>query len=312
MVLAAGFGTRLRPLSELLPKPVVPVAGRPVISFALETLSMHGIRDIAVNSHYLSDELREHMQGFVPPDVNLAFFHEQKILGTAGGLKNARAFLLDSTDPDDAIVVFNGKLVYQPDLSSAIALHKQSGAIATMLLQARAEGSHYGAIDLRSDGKVCGILRNEEPVDPALKRCMFTGVHILSKQAIEQLPDAGCVIRQGYVPWLERGETIVGMLDSNPWHEVSTPTSYFEANMSLLEDSAAWPSIQLSGSNIIDKQTMPLSRDIELDRCIIGKNVSLTEGIKLSRCIVWPRSQIRQSVTNSIITPKHRLTMDRE
>src|SRR5690242_16831338 len=116
MLVAAGFGTRLDPLTRELPKPALPVANRPVAWFAADHLARHGVRELVVNTHHLGGELERVLGAVQPEGTQLRFIHEPEILGTGGGVRNAW-----SATSQEALLAFNAKLVFAPDLQRALA-----------------------------------------------------------------------------------------------------------------------------------------------------------------------------------------------
>src|SRR5688572_30447267 len=149
MLVAAGFGTRLDPLTRELPKPALPVANRPIAWYACDHLARSGFTEIAVNTHHLARELRDALAPLAPPGVKLRFVHEPEILGTGGGVRNA-------WQPDDGedFVVMNAKLLFAPDLARVLTAHRQAGAIATMVLRALPPGSRFTPIATATDGRI--------------------------------------------------------------------------------------------------------------------------------------------------------------
>ncbi|MBW2713274.1 MAG: nucleotidyltransferase family protein, partial [Deltaproteobacteria bacterium] len=127
MILAAGFGTRLRPLSELLPKPAMPVRGLPVIAYNLALLSRHGVSEVMINTHYLPEAIAEAAERYCPQGMKLHFSHEPNILDTGGGLRKVASFLRES----DLCLLLAGDMLLDVDLTALIEKHKEAGAAIT-------------------------------------------------------------------------------------------------------------------------------------------------------------------------------------
>ncbi len=186
LLVCAGFGTRLSPLTDHLPKPAVPVANRPLAWFALDHLHRFGVRDFSVNTHHLAAALRDALEPLVPSDSRVRFVHEPEILGTGGGIKNAwRAH------SDEPLLTMNGKLLFAPDLAALVRVHEQSGAIATMVLKPMPSGDAFSAVELDADGRVRRMLGEPANAPSNLQRAMYTGVQLLSPRAFRDLPDNG-------------------------------------------------------------------------------------------------------------------------
>jgi mannose-1-phosphate guanylyltransferase len=139
MLVTAGFGTRLLPLTELLPKPAVPVCNRPIAWYALDHLRRSGVREFVANTHHLPNELERELGAVTPGDVQLRFVHEPEILGTGGGVRNAWRPIDGET-----FLVMNGKYVFAPDIAGALRVHRDSGALATMILKPAVVGDPLG------------------------------------------------------------------------------------------------------------------------------------------------------------------------
>src|ERR1700759_4919134 len=155
MLVTAGFGTRLSPLTDVLPKPAVPVANRPLAWFALDHLRRFGVRDFVLNTHHLARELESALRAVAPGDVQLSFVHEPEILGTGGGIRNAWQPIDGET-----FLVMNGKFLVPPAVAAAFALHRASGAIATMILQPRPAHDRLAAIEYGPDGRIWRIVKH--------------------------------------------------------------------------------------------------------------------------------------------------------
>ena len=137
MVFAAGLGTRLAPLTQRLPKPVVPLMNRPLARYSLEALAAAGVERCALNTHHLADAVPEALEGHVPTGMTARFVHEPKLLGTGGGLRHALTALIDEfgADDDTPILVMNGDILFWPELERALAVHRRLGAVATVVLR---------------------------------------------------------------------------------------------------------------------------------------------------------------------------------
>src|SRR5512140_1012803 len=146
MVLAAGQGTRLRPVTDGMPKALVPVAGRPMIEFALLLLRYYGVRDIVINLHHFGNQIEEHLGDGRRFNVNLSYSHETELLETGGGLLKAKAFLQHGT-----FIVINTDALIDVDLTAVLNDHRQNQATATLVLRPDADADRYGSIDIDAD-----------------------------------------------------------------------------------------------------------------------------------------------------------------
>ncbi|MCA9605734.1 MAG: nucleotidyltransferase family protein [Myxococcales bacterium] len=287
MVFAAGLGTRLRPLTDVLPKPVVPLMNRPLASYSLERLAAAGVTRCVLNTHYLADEVPRALEGHVPPGVEVIFSHEPELLGTGGGLRAA----LERLGPtDEPILVMNGDILFWPDLEAALAHHRALGAFATMILRPDPRAARFGAIETDARGRVRRILGTPADVADPLKTQMFTGVHVLSPEVVAALPQQGCVIRGGYQQWLAEGRLVGGLTDEAPWRDLGTPREYLQAHLDLLSGALPWPSIEAGEGDVV-----------------LGRGTLVDPGVELSRVVSWPGTHVTASASDAILAPHARV-----
>jgi mannose-1-phosphate guanylyltransferase len=294
LILAAGFGTRLGTLSDERPKPLLPVCNVALIRYAAALLRGHGVDEIAVNLHHHGEQIRAELgDGF-------HYSEEPEILGTGGGIVRLADWL--TRGGRDSFLVVNGKIVTDIDLSSLLARHQRSGAVATMVVREVPDAQKWGAIDVDERGRVTGMVGAGRP---SLRACMFTGVHVLSPRLIARLPPAGesDSIRQAYVPALLAGEPIDAIVHAGYWHEHSTPERYLQGNWNLL-----------SGAVTLRHPPGPL-RAIAPDavvepgaqlgaRVVVGTRSVVRAGARLDRVVVWPDCVVDGELADAIVTPR--------
>ncbi len=302
MLLAAGLGTRLRPLTESAPKPIVPVANRPLAAFAMEHLARSGVRSIVANTHPRPELVEAALAAACPEDVDLRFSREMTLLGTGGGLRNARE-LFD--DAQSSVTVMNGDTLFAPDLGRAYQEHLSRGAVATMILRRTAEPERFGAIGIDREGWVRSLLGTPED-ERARESLMFTGVHILSPEAFSRMPESGCVIRSAYRHWVDSGAPVLGIIDESPWADLGTVSEYHRLNLQLASGAFAWPGIEPRDGCILPTTFEPRA---SVRQSVIGAEVRISEGVHLDRCVVWPGTLVTDSAASSVLTPEHRIEL---
>ncbi|BDG02605.1 sugar phosphate nucleotidyltransferase [Anaeromyxobacter oryzae] len=246
MVLCAGLGTRLRPLTARVPKPAVPVCGVPLVRWSLALLAGAGARRAVVNVHHLADEMAA-AAGAAASALGLPLHvsREPVIAGTGGALREARGALRGA----DAIVVLNGDVLFDLDVAAALDAHRASGALATMVLLPMPAGASYAAVEVDAGGAVRRIAGKFGPGGERLSPWHFTGVHVLSPALLDRLPDApfeADVNRHVYPPLMASG-AIRGHVASGYWNDLGTPERYLAANLDVL--SGAAPTARFAGAD---------------------------------------------------------------
>jgi NDP-sugar pyrophosphorylase family protein len=297
MVFAAGFGARLLPLTHVLPKPAVPVANHPLAWFSLDHLSRAGFLDVVLNTHHLSDQLRDKIEPDVPDGMQVRFVHEPVLLGTGGGLKNAWKPVDGET-----FVAVNSDVLFAPNIDAAMRLHRGLGAIATLVLREVKGPTTYGAVDVDlANNRVNGLLGVPNHPRSSDKRYMFTGVHLLHPRAWKDLPDSGCIIRTAYRSWVDRGEVVGAFIDNSPWTDVGTLKNYLDANSAFVKAQIKWDGIKVDSRGVVS-ESVTIGNFTQIDEAVIGKNVRIESHLKLKRVVVWENAHVDKSMENAVVT----------
>jgi len=218
MVLAAGLGTRLRPITDTVPKALVEIDGRPMVDYPLRMLAAAGVEDVVVNLHYLGDAIRAALQGG-RYGMRFHYSAEDPILDTGGAIARARDFFAG-----EPFFVANCDGLVDPDLAAMWALHQERRAIATLLVRADAAADRYGPLDLDASGRVRRMLGKPPGIDEPLERRMFCGVHVISPEIFEHMPSRQIfsITRDVYVPLVEAGAALFGFSYGGYWRDLGT------------------------------------------------------------------------------------------
>lgn len=233
MVLCAGLGTRLRPLTERLPKPAVPVCGVPLVRYALSLLAGAGARRAVVNVHHLP-EVMAGVAGAAARalGLELTVSREPVIAGTGGALREARPALRGAA----AVVVVNGDILFDVDLPAALRAHHATGALATMVLMPMPPGAGYASVETDAGGAVRRIAGRFGPGGDGLAPWHFTGVHVLSPELLARVPAEPFeldVNRHVYPPLMAQG-LVRGHVVRGAWDDLGNPARYLAANEAVL------------------------------------------------------------------------------
>lgn len=225
-VLAAGHGTRLRPLTLFLPKPLLTVCGEPLVGHTLRRLADAGCEAAVVNLHHLPDAIPRAL-GTRYHGLRLLYSPEQEIQGTLGALYPQRQFLAAA----DVVLLVNGDTLCRWPWERLIRRHQRSGADATLLLHRQPPRPDLGGgVGVDAEGRVVE-LRDARVGEPR-KRHVFAGAHVLSRRLLERLaPGPGDVVADLYIPLLREGGHVHGVVTGVPWRDVGTPERYLAANL---------------------------------------------------------------------------------
>ena len=230
MVLAAGRGTRLRPLTFDRPKPLVDLAGRPVIAYNLALLRHHGIREVIINLHHHGDALRSALGDGARFGLAIHYSPEDPLLDTGGAIKNAEALLA----PDDFLVL-NGDTVIDLPLDDLIAAHRARGATATLVLRHDAQQARYGLVEVDGDTRVRRFLGQPAESPAPLEPYMFAGVHMLSSRVFDYMPELRpiSITRDVYPRMLAADEPLYGFPFTGFWRVIDTADDLARAEEAL-------------------------------------------------------------------------------
>ena len=239
MVLCAGLGTRLRPLTDLLPKPAVPLGGLPLVRWSLALLRGAGVRRVVVNVHHRAAEMERAARGAAAAlGMELAVSAEPVIAGTGGALRQARPLLRGA----GAVLLLNGDVLFDADLPAAIEAHRRGGALATMLLAPMPPGAAYAPVEADAGLAVRRIAGRPGPGGPGLVPWHFTGYHVISPRLLDELPDEpfDCDVNRHVYPPLLDGR-VRGHVDRGAWSDLGSPAGYLRANLEVLAGAPRRP-----------------------------------------------------------------------
>jgi len=316
LVLAAGFGTRLRPITEDIPKPLLPVVARPLIEQALAILNAAEIKNVAINAYYHAESLVEAFAKGTRFGQKVTISHEKpNILGTGGAIKKLEDFLSAS----DPFIVCNGDTLSKPDLRQLIDEHKRSGAMATMMLRRDRRALRFGTVQVDGEGAVVDIAGR-------LKRRgenegLFIGVHAISPEIFQHMPaeESFCINADVYLPLLTQSPgSVRAVFTDTPFFDLGTPDDYAAAQFVAMEQKPCpFPGTifgMIEGpQGVFVSQRAHVDRSATLngpcavcDGAIIEKNVEIgpeivigaqariKEGCRIARSIVMPRCVVEK------------------
>lgn len=292
MILAAGFGTRLWPLTEDRTKPAVPFLGKPLVAYSLEYVHRFGVNDVVVNLHHQGESVREALGDGSAFGCRVRYSMEDEILGTGGALDRAREYL----DSDDFIVV-NGKIVTDIDLSPAIAEHRDRNAIATLVLLPNVRRERFTIVERDTAGLVtrfAGFPDTDSPLAEA--PLMFTGIQILSPRIFDFIPRGrfSHTTSDAFPAAIAAGEPVVGHIGSGTWKEMSTLERYLDESIAAARE--------LGSRNVVGQGSRIEPSAVVLDS-VLWQGVSIEAGATVLRSILGDGVRIPAGVRveNSVV-----------
>lgn len=274
MILSAGYGTRLWPLTEDRTKPAIPILGKPLVGYVAEYLASYGWGDILVNLHHRPDSVRRALGDGSQFGVKLQYIDEPVILGTSGALDNARSFFESET-----FLVINGKLITDIDLDATLKTHRESGAIATLVLLPNTKYERFTVVET-SNGllKEFGGMPKREPVgdEPPL---MFTGIQILEPRIFKYIPRGvfSHSTTDVYPEAMRQGERVAVHIASGTWYELSTLQRYLDISLAMLATRHEELTV---GARCV------VSPEAEVSDAVLWDDVVVEAGARVSRAVL--------------------------
>jgi NDP-sugar pyrophosphorylase family protein len=290
MILAAGFGTRLFPLTIDRTKPAIPFLGKPLVGYVAEYLATFGLKEFVVNLHHQPDSVIKALGDGSAFGVRIDYTREvPDILGTAGALDHARELL-----GDEAFVIVNGKIITDIDIAAAIQTHRRSGAIATMVLKPNTKRERFTIVNVE-DGHVTGFGEMARPVTEEELRdtehepftpLMFTGIHILEPRVFDYIPRGvySDIVPTFYNPALSKGEKVAAHVTDANWFELSTIPRYLDISLAMMKDENVFAGTGCSVSpaasvrDTVMWDDVTVGDDVSLYRTIIADDVVIPPG----------------------------------
>ena len=306
LILAGGFGTRLRPLSCTRPKMLFPVANQPLIDWTLKQLSDGGVETVILAVNYMAEAIVRYL-GPTKFDMGIMYSREQRPLGTGGPIKRAADILKDG----DSFLVLNGDVISDIDYKRLVEFHRQKGGLATIALFEVPDPSRYGAVELDGEGRIKRFVEKPEP-GKAPSNLVNAGIYVLDKGVLDYIPDGRPVSTEKEVfPVLAKEGKLFGFEARGLWVDIGVPEDYLTANRMLLDKISVQKgegSKVNESAKLISPSSIGDSVEIGADS-IIGPNASIAEyvhigkGCRIENSIIFPGVTVGDytSVRNAIV-----------
>ena len=279
MILAAGFGTRLWPLTIERTKPAIPFLNRPLIAYTIEYLKQYGITDIIINLHHEPESVQEQIGDGREYGVKIHYsLEEGEILGTSGALDKVRDLLQDET-----FLVVNGKIITNLDLGAALATHRSQEAIATLVLKENPKREKFSQILVDEAGYYQGFGGFPPTTDyrpPTTDHpLMFVGIHILEPRIFEYIPRGvfSDSIRDVYPAAMQAGQKIATHIGTGGWYELSTLARYLEISLEFM---------RREGLTFTADDGCEIDATAEVKDSVLWRDVKVEAGAQISQCVL--------------------------
>jgi len=309
LILAAGYGKRLEPLTKAVPKPMVPVANKPIMQYNIELLKRYGIKDIIANIHYFPEQVENYFGDGSSLGVNLRYSFEEELLGTAGGVRR----MAELSGIDGTFLVMSSDVLTDVNISKLVSFHKKTKAVATIALTPVADTSQFGVVSLGVDDRITGF--QEKPSrEEALSDLVNTGIYVFEPQILDRIPegkfhDFGNNV---FPKLVEEAAPFHGYRMIEYWNDVGGVEKLMSANYDILQGSVraeiaarrVGKSTWLGRNTQVDKSAKFDGTIILGDRSVVEKDVQvygnvsigdkcvIEEGAIISNCVIWSDTHI--------------------
>jgi mannose-1-phosphate guanylyltransferase len=287
ILLVGGFGTRLKPLTDESPKPMLPVAGLPVTEHQILAAKRAGIHTLVLATSYLADVFTPYFGDGAKWGMKILYAVEKEPLGTGGAIRNAAELL----GRDEPVVIFNGDVLSRHSIADQIAFHLENKADVTLHLIDVEDARAFGCVPTDSDGRVTAFL---EKMDNPVTNSINAGCYVFSPSVIDQIP-LGKVVsveRETFPALVSSGRPVFGYTEESYWLDVGTPAALFKGSRDLVEgDFQAMADTTIASDAVITGGTSigarcSIGSGVQIDDCIIGDDVTIGDGAVLTHTFI--------------------------
>ena len=292
ILLVGGFGTRLSPLTNRTPKPMLPIANLPVTEHQLLVAKAAGITKVVLATAYLAETFTPYFGDGAKWGIELKYALESEPLGTGGAIRNAAELIFSEISENEPIVVFNGDVLSRHDLAAQIKLHQTSSAAVTLHLVSVEDARPYGCVPFNEKGEVTDFL---EKMENPITNTINAGCYIFSPQVIQEI-ELGKVVsveREVFPELLKAGKVIQAFVDDSYWLDMGTPRALLKGSQDYVssrefivgENSKISASAIISGGSAIGNN-VTIEENVEITSSIIRDGAIIAEGCKLESVFV--------------------------
>lgn len=305
ILLVGGFGTRLLPLTNKTPKPMLPIANLPVTEHQLLAAKAAGITKVVLATAYLAETFTPYFGDGSKWGIELKYALESEPLGTGGAIRNAAELILSEISENEPIVVFNGDVLSRHDLAAQIDLHQSSSAAVTLHLVNVEDARPYGCVPFDESGRVTDFL---EKMENPITNTINAGCYVFSPQVIKEI-ELGKVVsveREVFPELLKRGRVVQAFVDNSYWLDMGTPKALLKGSQDYVgagefivgENSKISTSAKISGASAIGNN-VTIDANVEISASIIRDGVTIAQGCKLENVFIEANTTVPEKTQAS-------------
>jgi NDP-sugar pyrophosphorylase family protein len=284
IVLAAGLGERLRPLTLVRAKPVIPVLNRPLLHWTLERLARQGVTDVVVNLHHLRHTVHRALGDGSAFGLRIRYSFERTILGTAGGPRHVRRFF-----GKEPFLIVNGDVLFDFDVRPLVREHRRSRAQATLAVRRNPDPRRYGGVVADRRGWIQAIAG--KPAHVRGGPWLFTGVHVMEPALLDRLREGPSdSVRDLYIPMLGEGARLRAVRTEGTWYDFGDPSLYLRSHASLLASGMRG----FRSRRRLVHATAIVARTARIERSVVGAGCVIGPGARVSGSVLWDRVAVRE------------------
>jgi mannose-1-phosphate guanylyltransferase len=300
ILLVGGFGTRLAPLTNVTPKPMLPIANLPVTEHQLLVAKAAGISKVVLATAYLAETFTPYFGDGSKWGIELRYALEREPLGTGGAIRNAAELILAEISEDEPIVVFNGDVLSRHDLAAQIRLHQTSSASVTLHLVSVDDARPYGCVPFDESGQVTDFL---EKMENPITNTINAGCYVFNPQVIQEI-ELGKVVsveREVFPNLLKRGKVVQAFVDDSYWLDMGTPKALLKGSQDYVgnndfivgDNSNISPSAKITGGSAIGNN-VTIGANVEITSSIVRDGVKISENAILESVFIEANTTVAE------------------
>jgi NDP-sugar pyrophosphorylase family protein len=310
MILTAGLGTRLRPLTLERAKPAIPLLGKPLVLRLVEGLAVQGAKEFRLNLHHLPETVERVFETAPDMQASVSFSYETEILGTAGGLKANEAFFDSGT-----FIMVNGDIIADFDITPALKFHKVNGALATMLLMPQAPPFRFFPVRIDNSRRLVDFKGCNENGTPTDASYVFTGAHIIEPDIFDYIPSGVFweINDQVYPAAIHNGARVLGFPVTGYWNDLGDPKRYLQAQRDLLQRRSSEERSYVADTARISPEARigpfaslesgcSAEAGARVSDAVLWDGVRIGSGVTVSNCIVGSGVELTEDCYNRVMT----------